>query len=134
MQSEVPPWANPQEWLDRARGNLRLAEAFDALEGVLYEDYCFEEQQAAEKSIKAVLIHLKVSFPKTHSIEDLLTLVRNEQLSIPDNVLKAAILTPYAVETRYPNMSEPVKRQECATAVQAAQVVFQWAEQAVRLG
>src|SRR6266571_7305717 len=40
-----------------------------------YEDSCFDAQQAAEKSLKGMLVHLAIPFPKTHSVADLITLV-----------------------------------------------------------
>lgn len=52
----------PHEWLRRARSNLARARAHRNLPDVLYEDLCFDTQQAAEKAIKALLVHrLKMS-------------------------------------------------------------------------
>ncbi|WP_447977316.1 HEPN domain-containing protein [Candidatus Nitrospira bockiana] len=61
------------EWLRRARSNLARARAGRTAPEVLYEDLCFDAQQAAEKAIKALLVDRKVAFPKTHAIMDLLT-------------------------------------------------------------
>ena len=66
---------SPQEWLRRARSNLARARADRNLPDVLYEDLCFDAQQAAEKAIKALLVHRQVRFPKTHDLLDLLTLL-----------------------------------------------------------
>ena len=41
---------NPVEWLLRARSSLSLACV--KTEGVLYEDLCYQVQQAAEKALK----------------------------------------------------------------------------------
>ena len=46
--------ASPRAWLLRARGNLTLAEKGGRLKGILFEDLCFNAQQAAEKALKAV--------------------------------------------------------------------------------
>jgi HEPN domain-containing protein len=43
-----------QEWLKRAKGNLALAKQPKPREA-FWDDLCFDAQQAAEKSIKAVL-------------------------------------------------------------------------------
>jgi HEPN domain-containing protein len=60
-----------QEWLQRAKGNLALAKQPKPKEA-FWDDLCFDAQQAAEKSIKAVLVHRKIDFPKTHNIRALL--------------------------------------------------------------
>ncbi len=51
---------DPREWLRRARSNMARAQADIRLSDVYLEDLCFDAQQAAEKSIKAVLIGLSV--------------------------------------------------------------------------
>jgi HEPN domain-containing protein len=45
---------------------------------VYLEDLCFDAQQAAEKAIKAVLIHLGVRFPYVHDLSVLLDLNSNQ--------------------------------------------------------
>ena len=47
---------DPQAWLLRAKGNLNLAEKGGRLKGVLFEDLCFNAQEAAEKALKAVCL------------------------------------------------------------------------------
>jgi HEPN domain-containing protein len=54
---------NPDEWLRRARSSLARART-RSVPDVLFEDLCFDAQQAAEKSIKALLVHRQVRFPK----------------------------------------------------------------------
>lgn len=61
------------------------------------KDYVFHAQQAAEKSIKAVLIYKSISFPKTHSIRMLLDILPSD-LDIPETVSDSAALTDYAVQ------------------------------------
>ncbi|MBC7218328.1 MAG: HEPN domain-containing protein [Candidatus Caldatribacterium sp.] len=43
---------------------------------------------------------------------------------VPETIKRAAILTPYAVESRYPGLSEPVSTEEyeeaCAIAEEVA--------------
>ena len=54
----------PEEWLERAKGNLALAKQRKPKEAY-WDDLCFEAEQAAEKSIKAVLRYIvKLTFPK----------------------------------------------------------------------
>ena len=102
MPEERPPPDKPEAWIDRARSNLiRARHTFPR---VYLEDLCFDAQQAAEKAIKALLIHLDTPFPFTHDLTDLLTRVKRQDVSIPDKVREASILTEYAVETRYPGV------------------------------
>ena len=56
-RERFPP-DDPREWLNRARSNLAKAKA--CVVDVYWEDLCFDAQQAAEKAIKAVLIHRSV--------------------------------------------------------------------------
>jgi HEPN domain-containing protein len=67
-------------------------------------------------------------FHKTHDIVDLLTLVKKCGVDIPEEVRQAGILTEYAVDTRYPGLSEDVTEQEYLEAVELAEHVFRWAE------
>jgi hypothetical protein len=45
-----------KQWLIRARSNLDRARAGKIQKTILYEDLCFDCQQAVEKSLKALLI------------------------------------------------------------------------------
>jgi HEPN domain-containing protein len=119
-----------QEWLKRARGNLALAKQPKPKEA-FWNDLCFDAQQAAEKSIKAVLVHRKIDFPKTHNIRALLELVDSTGSQISKEIWQAINLTNYAVETRYPGPAEPVTRNEYRQAVALAEKVVKWAEDIV---
>ena len=129
-QNPLPP-DHPQAWLRRAQSNLIRAR--HRIAGVYLEDLCFDAQQAAEKSVKAVLIRLNVNFPYTHDLANLLTLVE-EGVPVPPPVQEAAILSDYAVETRYPGLAEPVTEEEYEEAVAIAERVVEWAEAVVEAG
>jgi len=126
MNEKPLPQSDPHRWIDRARSNLTRAKHI--IEGVYLEDLCFDAQQAAEKAIKAVLIFLGVRFPRTHDLAELLTLVEKAGWSVPEKVKRASMLTPYAVESRYPGLSEPVNDEEHREAVAIAEEVLRWAE------
>ena len=59
---------DPRAWLNRARSNVLRAKADIRLSDIYLEDLCFDAQQAAEKAIKAMLIHLAVRFPYVHDL------------------------------------------------------------------
>jgi HEPN domain-containing protein len=67
--------SDPAEWLRHARSNLIRSRADRGLAEVLFEDLCFDAQQAAEKAIKAILVSKGSRLPKTHDIAELLDLV-----------------------------------------------------------
>ncbi len=71
MPSKRFPPDDPREWLNRARSNLAKANTSPETPEIYLEDLCFDAQQAAEKAIKAVLIHLDVRFPYVHDLAQL---------------------------------------------------------------
>lgn len=131
MPPRRKPPDDPLEWLNRARSNLDMAKAGSRLRTVYFEDPCFEAQQAAEKAIKAVLLHLGIRFPFTHDLGDLLDLFKKGRKTIPKTVQAADRLTRFAVVTRYPGMAEPVTRQEFTRAIKIAEQVVRWAEKLI---
>lgn len=127
MPRDLPQPGSPRDWLRHAEADIALARV-ELPEGSFYEYLCFHAQQAAEKSLKAVLTHIGVEFPKTHDLERLVDLLPPP--APPSAVLAAAVsLTDYAVLTRYPrSLHEPVDGDECRAAVLAAEAVLAWAE------
>jgi len=95
---------------------------------VLYEDLCFDSQQAVEKALKLVCILHEIVFPKTHDIAYLIELLENGGVTISDNVQQARLLTGYAVESRYPGDYEPVDETEYIKSVEIAENVLKWVE------
>ena len=119
-------------WLKRARSNLERAKIGKVSPGILYEDLCFDAQQAVEKSLKAMLIKLDQSFPNTHSIGTLLKLIEEAGVEIPKNINQAKLLTTYAVDARYPGDYEPVSKEEYMEALKIADDVFIWLDNIIK--
>ncbi len=130
MVSERFPPDDPREWLNRARSNLIQAKTLQA--SVYLEDLCFNAQQAAEKAIKAVLIHQGVEFPYIHDLTELLRLVQGAGEQIPDSVKRAGMLSRFAVFMRYPGIARPVGPEEYEEAMTIAVEVLRWAERILR--
>ncbi len=124
--------ASPRAWLLRSRGNLTLAEKGGRLKGILFEDLCFNAQQAAEKALKAVCLAQGLDFPKTHSLVHLMDILEMAGVTIPKNVREADILTQYAVQSRYPSIVEEIKRDEYRDALKLAAGVVFWAEKIIK--
>ena len=119
-------------WLGRARSNLALSKQEKPSEAV-WEDLCFNAQQAAEKALKSILTLRAIDFPKTHDIEELLDLLDKSGQSIPESLRKGDRLTQYAVELRYPfpETGEEVSEEDYRVAVAIAQEIVEWAEKVV---
>jgi HEPN domain-containing protein len=131
MDHEQRDPGNPETWLARSRSNLERARIDAGLEYVYLEDLCFDAQQAAEKAIKAVLIHHKLTFPYIHDLRKLLDLLLTHGVNIPDEVKEAAYLTEYATAGRYPGLDEPVTKEEWLKAIQISETVYRWAEKVI---
>ena len=93
---------SPKEWLSYAESDLRLARPGSMDRQIFRGQVCFHAQQAAEKSIKAVLLFRRVEFPLTHDIEELFKIAEDREITVPENIQEADHLTPYAVETVIP--------------------------------
>ena len=131
MTPDRPLPGSAEDWLARAEGDLALARA-PLPEGAFYEDLCFHAQQAAEKSLKAVYQYFGKRFRYTHDLDELITGLRNEGITVPMEVADAALLTAYAWEARYPGLSEPVTEKEFQEALRQAELVIRWAKTVIR--
>jgi HEPN domain-containing protein len=127
MPHETNALGSPEDWLRRARSNLAIAKQPKTAE-ILFEDYCFEVQQAAEKALKAVLLSKGIRFRFVHDIAELLTLLEQNRISFPQEIRAAADLTDYSVEARYPGPFEPVTEIEYLDALRIGEAVVKWAE------
>lgn len=131
MPQDRPVPGSAEDWLARAEGDLALARAL-LPEGAFYEDLCFHAQQAAEKAIKAIYQHCGKRFRYTHDLDELITGLQNEGISVPGEVMEAALLTSYAWEARYPGLSEPVTVEEYREALRQAELVVSWAVRVIK--
>jgi HEPN domain-containing protein len=123
--------ASPEEWLLHAVSDLNLANL--GLHGeVLPEQICFHAQQAAEKALKAVLIHRNVDFPFTHDLEELLDTLDETDIALPTELQDLGALTPYAVETRYPGYWGEITGIDVAEALESAEKTVAWATTVVK--
>ncbi|TGL87538.1 HEPN domain-containing protein [Leptospira congkakensis] len=128
MQHDDP--GSPEAWLVHAKSDLLLAKLGDRND-ILLNQLCFHAQQTAEKSLKAVLIKENAVFLFTHNIKTLI-------LSLPDRIEKPsffdelAILTDYAVSTRYPGDYEEILEAEYVKAIELAELVFKWANHLIK--
>lgn len=106
-------------WLEKAQKDLEMAKSARK-KGASYADIaCFHAQQSAEKALKAYLVWLEIGFPKTHVLEDLLDLIAPKDLSLEGWREALQAMTPFAIETRYPEFSLPAV-EEARKAIRTA--------------
>ncbi|WP_054842868.1 HEPN domain-containing protein [Vulcanisaeta distributa] len=90
------------DWLDEARDDL--AAAIDLMRLGRYSKACYFAQQAAEKALKALLIRRLNRYEHTHSVRELLEILRNNGVDVSDELIRVGDeLDRYYVPTRYPN-------------------------------
>lgn len=91
MPPERFPPDDPREWMNRARSSL--PQARHRIGEIYLEDLCLDAQQAAEKAIKAVLLHRGVRFPHVHDMAELVTLIERAGQVPPGRIRESSRLT-----------------------------------------
>lgn len=95
-------WDFVHGWLQKAEGDLRASEHLLEVSQGDYFTTAFHAQQAAEKFLKAFLVHHQLAFPKTHDIQQLLEFAAKVDTTLKTELHSAIMLTPFGVEFRYP--------------------------------
>jgi HEPN domain-containing protein len=99
--------AETRAWLRRANRDLSAAAHDLKAEPPLLDAVVFHCQQAAEKSLKALLVWHDLPFRKTHNLEELGAACLGFDRSLETCVARAVPLTEYAWRFRYPG--EPLE-------------------------
>ncbi|MDZ7583114.1 MAG: HEPN domain-containing protein [Deltaproteobacteria bacterium] len=119
---------SPAQWIAHAESDLRMARLGAEDSAVLREQVCFHAQQAAEKALKAILLSRKIEFPYTHDIKGLIRIAETNGVVIPPAIQQAVVLTPYAVETRYPGGWMDITESDVQEALEKAEQTILWAK------
>ena len=119
--------ASPEEWLAHAQSDLKLSQLGKDNPEILHEQICFHSQQSVEKALKAVLLFSKIDFPLTHDLEELSYILEGAGIHLPQDILDVGILTPYAVEARYPGYWGELTGQDVDEAITLSERVLKWA-------
>jgi HEPN domain-containing protein len=101
-----PPSPHPHNapaWIAKADNDLLAADSIVAGATVPWDTVCFHAQQAAEKSLKALLVARGEVPPRTHDLTGLLNRAIPYEPSLSSLAADATMLTSYAVEVRYPD-------------------------------
>ena len=91
-----------RSWLTKAFRDLLSARELADGETSLLDTAAYHCQQAAEKAVKGFLLYHDVRFEKTHDVESLVSQAMNIDRYFADCLDAARLLTPLAVEYRYP--------------------------------
>lgn len=119
-----------EEWIKRSKSSLLLGKAKKS-EEIYYEDLCFQLQQSAEKALKAYLIFLGISPPKSHSFNIILQEL-GKYIQYPEELEMVIDLNDYAVQARYPGDFTKIDEEEYKTALRIAENVFEWVKENIR--
>lgn len=99
---------DPQAWVAKADEDAAAAEGLLRADGSLFGVASYHGQQAAEKSLKAVLVCAGQEPPRTHDLAQLLALVQDCcGVEVEGLVSDAGWLTACALDTRYPDVPGP---------------------------
>ena len=108
----MPRPGNSKPWVQKAEEDYAAAVALSRKRTPPLPDVvCFHAQQCIEKYLKALLVHHRIYFPKTHDVLALCELARPIAPTLELSKPALAYLKPYAVMFRYPD--------ERATATEA---------------
>lgn len=117
------PPASAGEWMAIANKDLYHARHHldDELED-WSDEICYLSQQSAEKALKALIASRHIRPPRTHNLGDLVVAVQNRDIPVPNLEAECRLLSPYAVEPRYPG--PVITRAEARAAVVAAEAII----------
>ena len=76
------------------------------------EKIYFELQQSAEKALKSLLSRHGIKFPKSHDIEQLISMCEEAAIPLIQGIEKLIELSDYAVEGRYSIISDDLNDSE----------------------
>ena len=107
-------------WLKKAQNDLDSAKILGSGRNKILDTAIYHCQQAAEKSIKAFLIHSRIDFIKTHDLVYLVKLAMGKETDLIFLLDYAVLLTPYSVEFRYPDDTLEPDIEEFRAALEAA--------------
>src|SRR4051812_5724045 len=89
-------------WVRKAEADYEGAKELAGSARPKHDLICFHCQQCVEKYFKALLVENARSFPKTHNLDDLLSLLLPLDITLRKLRRTVVPLTRYAVEYRYP--------------------------------
>lgn len=115
---------NPEKWIESAEEELAVA----LMPDIPPKIRCNHAHQAAEKALKALCLARGMKAILTHSLQDLLALLRENGADIPAEADRVKSLT----FNRYPKRGEsPVASEEAGESAENARFALDWAKREV---
>ncbi|MCX8091701.1 MAG: HEPN domain-containing protein, partial [Verrucomicrobiae bacterium] len=96
-----------EAWARKAENDRKNIRASLQSGDPAWDTVCYHAQQAAEKYLKAFLVANRVAPPHVHDLEQLLNLCLDLDPTLDELAADCALLTDYAVDVRYPEVTEP---------------------------
>ena len=120
------PASEAKAWMVKAWRDSETARRAANGQPPFYDVAVYHCQQAAEKAVKALLVHHGKPYEKTHDIEVLTDLACEIDSNFNTLADAADALTPYATRFRYPNATFAVEPQptEYDEALKYAQTIY----------
>ena len=104
----IAQWAEAHRWFIKAAEDLQIAVLAMTAKTPLIEPAAYHCQQAAEKLFKGLLVGKAIDVPRTHDLERLAALLVEPYQEFADDIQALAILSPWSVVTRYPQLESDV--------------------------
>lgn len=125
LKKQLFPKEYSNELLRIAQGDLDSAVGLSTLNTGRPENVIFMAQQAVEKYIKAVLVHLGIAFPLLHDLGVLVALLPDDKM--PAEGFGLMELNPFASVRRYHEGDVPLTKEEIEASLKVAQNISHWA-------
>lgn len=130
----MPVRSEVVNWLEEAKADL--GHARKSVDVGDYNWACFASHQAAEKALKALILHVVGEYPRGHDLVRLYSRVRG-LVELGLSLAELARLTIYYTQAHYPNAglerpSEEITREQAVEALSIAGRVVDEVSKAIR--
>jgi HEPN domain-containing protein len=119
-----------EEWFYKANSDLESAKVL--MNNNLLDTAIYHTQQSAEKALKGFLVFHNQAIQRTHDLVILLDLCKNFDNAFEELRLQAITLNEFDTAFRYPNADLNPERSEVQTAINYAEVIFEFVKQKVQ--
>ena len=121
-------------WLEFADYDLKSAKW--QLKGEIYTSACYASQQVAEKALKTLILGKGKVIPKVHSLDRLISILKELKVNIAPIELEARELDKYYITARYPGQyggpEGLYEKYEAETAVVHAEKVLSFVREQMK--
>ncbi len=120
-------------WIEEAKADLRHAKS--SIEIGDFNWACFASQQAAEKALKALILHVLGEYPRGHDLVRLYWMIE-KHIKLSISKVDLMRLSAYYTQARYPNAgverpSIEILEEHAKEAVETAERVVNEVEKAI---